>query len=322
MASCSPASAGVAAEPPPLGAAPGRPGSAGAVPQHTSLDTLAAAAQPAAQPQPCRQQGQVRACQQSAGVSCSGDGLVGSSLSPLGWGATALYAPTGRPCLLDSLTASLPARRLQGDAEVAQLVLRLLERGELSPEKAAALLRQLLPQGSLSQGQVGTGSLHPGLPAAHAASLRPHQDSTRPAPALAAAPCATRCPRHRVAKHRALCLPSCLRRLRRRGPRLGPAPGRHALAGVAAAPAAPAAPDPPPHHAASCIAAAPLIIHGERYQRCMRATLPCSMPCLQRAHGRGSRARGPPAAGRAAAAWQHRRHGWWVPSAAPAPVGA
>ncbi|KAL4418720.1 hypothetical protein ABPG77_008591 [Micractinium sp. CCAP 211/92] len=101
------ANTGVATEPPPLGAAPGRPGSAGAVPQHTSLDALAAAAQPAGQPQPCRQQG-------------------------------------------------------QGDAEVAQLVLRLLERGELSPEKAAALLRQLLPQGSLSQGQAAPPGAPPG----------------------------------------------------------------------------------------------------------------------------------------------------------------
>ncbi|KAL4452707.1 hypothetical protein ABPG75_008375 [Micractinium tetrahymenae] len=47
----------------------------------------------------------------------------------------------------------LPQQQAQGDAEVAQLVLRLLERGELGPEKAAALLRQLLPPGAAGHPQ-------------------------------------------------------------------------------------------------------------------------------------------------------------------------
>lgn len=57
-------------------------------------------------------------------------------------------------CALTAHDGASPASGLQGDAEVAQLVLRLLERGELGPEKAAALLRQLLPPAPLGHAQV------------------------------------------------------------------------------------------------------------------------------------------------------------------------
>lgn len=156
-----------------MGAPPGWASGAAAAPQRALLDPPPGAAQTPAQPR--GQHAQVCTALWRGGALDRGQAAVRwwgrASLQPL----VQMVCPTQPQCrapphptpnththtcahtLTHTHTAPLaPARHsLQGDAEVAQLVLRLLERGELGPEKAAALLRQLLPPDALGQPQVG-----------------------------------------------------------------------------------------------------------------------------------------------------------------------